>query len=147
MIPGTDKDGRIDAAALTVWLSEVRRLCHEYARGDVGDHCLGQLLAKAPNGENGIWPCKAVCEAMEGLAAPEIGRGFLIGALNSRGAGWRDEGGGRERELAAKYRAWAERLHFDFPFVGGVLEDIAASYDWEAGREDSEASIRKRLRH
>lgn len=147
MIPGTDKDGRIDAAALAIWLSEVRRLCHEYARADVGDHCLGQLLAKAPNDENGIWPCKAVCEAMEGLAATEIGRGFFIGVLNSQGAGWRGEGGEQERELAAKYRAWAERLHFEFPFIGGVLEDIAASYDREAGREDSEASIRKRLRH
>jgi addiction module HigA family antidote len=146
-IPGADKDGRIDAAALAAWLTEVRRLCREYARADVGDYCLGQLLAKAPIGESGTWPCEAVCEAMEGLASPEIGRGFFIGALNCRGAGWRGEGGDQERKLAAKYRDWAERLHFEFPFVGGVLEDIAASYDREAGREDSEASIRKRLLH
>jgi len=146
-IPGTNENGRINAAALTSWLVEVRRLCREYARADTGDHCLGQLLAKAPEGENGIWPCEAVCEAMEEIASPEIGKGFQIGVHNSRGVHWRGEGGEQERELAAKYRAWAERLHFNYPYVGAVLEDIAASYEREAASQDSEAKIEKRLRH
>ncbi len=146
-IPGTDENGKIDAAALGEWLAEVRRLCRDYARADIGDDFLGQLLAKAPEGEGGTWPCEAVCKAMEGIASPEIGRGFYIGALNSRGAHFRGEGGGQERELAAKYRAWAERLHFEYPYVGGVLEDIAASYEREAGWQDSEAKVKKRLQH
>lgn len=146
-IPGTDEHGRIDGSALVAWLTEVRRLCREYARADVGDHMLGQLLAKAPEGENGIWPCEAVCEAMEGMASPEIGRGFDIAVYNSRGVHMRGEGGEQERELAAKYRAWAERLHFDYPYVGGVIEGIAASYEREAAWEDSEAKVNKRLRY
>lgn len=146
-IPGTDENGRIEAAALAAWLAEVRRLCREYARADIGDNCLGQLLAKAPKGENGIWPCEAVCEAMEGIASPEIGEGFHIGVRNSRGVHWRGEGGKQERELAAKYRAWAARLHFDYPYVGGVLEGIAASYEREAAWQDSETKINKRLRY
>jgi addiction module HigA family antidote len=145
-IPGTDENGRIDATALVAWLSEVRRLCREYARADIGDHCLGQLLARAPEGENGIWPCETVCEAMEGIASPEIAEGFYIGVRNSRGVHVRGEGGEQERELAAKYRNWAERLHFDYPYVGGVLEGIAESYEREAGWQDSEATIRKRVR-
>jgi addiction module HigA family antidote len=146
-IPGTDEIGKIDAGALANWLTEVRFLCCEYARADIGDHRLGQLLAKAPEGEKGIWPCEAVCEAMEGIASPEIGEGFHIGVLNSRGVHWRGEGGMQERELSAKYRAWAERLHFEYPYVGRVLEGIAASYEREAGRQDSEAKISKRLRY
>jgi addiction module HigA family antidote len=145
--PGTDEDGRINAAALATWLAEVRHLCREYGRADIGDHCLGQLLSKAPFGENGVWPCEAVCEAMEEIASPEIGRGFHIGVRNSRGVHWRGEGGTQERELAAKYRAWAERLHFDYPYVGAVLEGIAKSYEREAGWEDCEAKIEKRLRY
>lgn len=144
-IPGTDESGGIDAAALATWLAEARRLCREYARAVVGDHCLGQLLAKAPADENGLWPCKAVCEAMEGIASPEIGRGFAIGVYNLRGVHSRGRGGEQERELAAKYRSWAERRHFEFPYVGGVLDDIAASYEREARREDSEEQIRNRL--
>jgi addiction module HigA family antidote len=146
-IPGTDENGRIDAAELAGWLAEVRRLCREYGRADIGDYCLGQLLAKAPEGDDGIWPCEAVCEAMEGIAFPEIGRGFYIGVRNSRGAHWRGEGGDQEREFAAKYRSWAERLHFEYPYVGAVIEGIAASYDREAGWQDSEAKITKRLGH
>lgn len=144
-IPGTNENGRIDTAALAAWLAEVRRLCSEYGRAEIGDQCLGQLLAKAPEGENGMWPCEPVCEAMEGIASPEIGRGFYIGVHNSRGAHYRGEGGEQERELAAKYRGWAERLHFDYPYVGGVIEGIAASYERYAGWEDSEAKITKRL--
>jgi hypothetical protein len=105
-----------------------------------------QLLARAPEGEISIWPCEAVCEAMEEIASPEIGRGFYIGVHNSRGVTWRGEGGNQERDLAAKYRTWAERLHFDYPYVGGVLEEIAESYEREAGWHDSREIISKRLR-
>ena len=146
-IPGTNENGAIDAAILSAWLAEVRRLCREYARADIGDHCIGQLLAKGPQGENGIWPREAVCEAMEAIASPEIGRGFHIGVYNSRGVYTRGEGGEQERKLAVKYRAWAERLQYDYPYVGGVLEGIAATYEREASRQDSEAKITKRLRY
>jgi addiction module HigA family antidote len=145
-IPGTEENGRVDAVALTAWIAEARRLCRECARADVGDYCLGQLLAKASVGENGIWPCEAVCEVMEEVASSEIGRGFVIGVRNSRGTHWRLEGGEQERELAAQYHIWAEHLQFDYPFVGRVLKSIAASYESEAKWQDSEARITKRLR-
>ncbi len=145
-IPGTGEKGMIDATALAAWLAEVRRLCRTHDRTAMGDFCLGQLLAKSPEGENGIWPAEAVCEAMEGIASPELGNGFLTGVYNSRGV-FSGEGGDGERELAGKYRAWAKCLHFDYPFIGGTLEDIAAAYDHDANRQDSRAKIRDRLRH
>ena len=144
-IPGTQKDGKIDGLALAKWLEEVRRLCREHARSEIGDHCLGQLLAKAPKDNDGLWPCREVCEAMDKIASPKMAEGFYIGAHNSRGAHWRGEGGQQERELAEKYRAWAEQLHFEYPYVGGILEGIAASYDREASWHDSDAEIKKRL--
>lgn len=146
-IPGTDAGGTIDAAVLAVWLAGVRSLCRNYGRGVIGDQVLGQLLANAPEGENGVWPCEAICEVMEEIASPEIGRGFQIGVYNSRGIHMRLGGGDQERELAAKYRRWAEHLHFDYPYVGAVLEGIASSYERDARREDSEAKITKRFRY
>ena len=144
-IPGTQKDGKIDEATLAKWLEEVRRLCREHARIEIGDHCLGQLLAKAPKDQDGLWPCRAVCEAMDEIASSKMGEGFHVGAHNSRGVHWRGEGGQQERELAEQYRAWAEQLHFEYPYVGGILEGIAASYDREASWHDSDAEIEKRL--
>ena len=146
-IPGTNDEGNIDGHALAEWISEVRQLCRDYARADIGDYWVGELLAKAPAGENGIWPCEAVCEAMEEIASTIIGEGFCSGTLNSRGVHKREEGGKQEHELAAKYRAWAECLRFDYPFVGRVLEDIAASYEHDGERWDSDAEVRKRRFH
>ena len=144
-IPGTQKDGKIDGVALGKWLEEVRRLCREHARIEIGDHCLGQLLAKAPKDKDGLWPCRAVCEAMDEIESPKMGEGFHICVRNSRGVHWRGEGGQQERDLAAEYRTLAEQLHFEYPYVGGILEGIAASYDREATWQDSDAEIAKRL--
>jgi len=144
-IPGTNEEGKIESDTLSKWLSEARRLCHEHARADIGDHCIGQLLAKAPADKNGMWPCEEVCEAMESIASAKITRGFQIGVYNSRGIHTRLQGGTQERELATKYRSWAEHLHYEYPYVGTVLEGIAVSYDREAGWHDTEEKVTKRL--
>ena len=146
-LPGTDSDGNISTEALAAWLKDVRDLCAEHGRSKIGDHCIGQLLSKAPVGENGAWPCLAVCEAMEGISSQDIAEGFAIGVHNARGAIWRGEGGTQERELAVKYRGWAQQLAFDYPYVGSVLESIACSYEREGEWHDSEAKVTKRLTH
>ena len=148
-IPGTGQDGQIYAEALQNWMNEVRRLCAEYGRVEVGEQKIGQLLSKAPTEEDGSWPCLPVCEVMESIASQHIGNGFHIGVLNSRGVHRRgiDEGGLQERELAAKYRGWARLRAFHYPYVSTVLEDIAADYDRQAGWEDDRVKIQRRLGH
>ncbi len=147
-IPGTGPDGKVNTEALLDWMTEVRRLCAEHGRIEIGDEKIGRLLSKDqhPAEEGSGWPCLPVCQAMERIASHHIGVGFSIGVLDGRfsqrGA---DEGGVQERELAAKYRGWARLRTFDFPYVSSVLESIAASYDHDAKREDTEVEIRKRL--
>ena len=125
----------------------LRELANQHGRAHIADHCLGQLLSKAPAGGTGVRPCVPVCDAMERIASPAIARGFIIGVRNARGAQWRGGGGGQEREIAAKYRGWSQQLAFEYPHVASVLADIAASYDHEAEWHDSEAKVSKRLRH
>ena len=73
--------------------------------------------------------------------------GFRIGVYNARGVVSRslEEGGKQERELSARYRAWAQRLAFDYPYVANILESIAQGYDRDAELEDSEVQVMKRL--
>ena len=146
-IPGTEGDGKINAEALLNWITEARRLCAEHDRIEVGDQMIGQLLSKAPAAEDGSWPCLPVCDAMERIASRHIGIGFNVGVQSARGATSRaiDEGGAQERELAAKYRVWAKQRAFDYPHVSGVLESVAADYDWQAKREDTDVEIEKRM--
>jgi addiction module HigA family antidote len=145
-LPGTDRAGNISTEALTAWLNDVRELCAQYGRSKVGDHCIGQLLSKAPAGGNGGWPSPPVCEAMERIASEDMADGFVMGVYHARGVQWRGEGGAQERELAAKYRGWAQQVAFEYPYVSGVLEMIVSSYESEGEWHDSEAKVRRRLR-
>ncbi|WP_127520154.1 HigA family addiction module antitoxin [Mesorhizobium sp. Z1-4] len=145
-IPGTDKNGVIQPDKLRDWLMAVREQANELARADVTDGRIGQLLCKAPADDDGVWPCRAVCDALEWMSSPEVSSGFQVGTRNSRGVHWRGEGGDQERELAAKYRGWATKLGYEFPYVANVLSSIADSYEREAQWEDTEAKVRRRLR-
>lgn len=147
LIPGTGDDGKIDADALLKWLNKVRQLCAEYGRADIADECIGKLLSKGPADEAGGWPCRPVCDAMETIGSKHLATGFQIGVYNARGVHSRSEGGAQERELAAKYRAWAHALAFEYPYVSSVIEGVARSYDRDAQWHDDEANVRKRLRH
>lgn len=84
---------------------------------------------------------------MEECGNEDIASGVHRGVYNARGAHWRGEGGGQERALAEKYRNWARELGFEYPYVASVVESIAVTYDHQAAREDSEAVVRRRLRH
>ena len=134
---------------LKQWVVETRQLCVKHGRSVIGDQEIGQLLSNAPPEEDGLWPCRPVCELLETSASRDINSGFEVGIYNARGVHSRsgDEGGKQERELSAKYQAWAERLRFDYPHVASILEGTAKGYDRDAQREDSEVQIGKRLEH
>ena len=148
-VPGTADDGCVDAHALSQWVIEARRLCRENGRASIGDKQIGQFLSKAPPEKDGPWPCRSACEVLETIASQDVAAGFEMGVYNARGAHSRslDEGGKQERELSARYRAWAEQLSFDYPNVASILERIAKGYDRDAEREDSEVLVMKRLEH
>jgi hypothetical protein len=133
---------------LTEWVEVVRKLCSELDRSEIADVCLGKLLASASGGKDGVWPNEAVRDVMEDLQSEEVSRGAHTGLYNARGVHWRGEGGGQERELAAKYRRWAEALHFSHPFVSSsLLMSMVRTYEREAEQQDTEAGIQRRLRH
>lgn len=145
-IPGTDQNGVIQPDKLKDWLKAAREQAKQLARADVTDGRIGQLLSKAPADDDGVWPCRAVCETMKWMSSPEVSSGFQVGTRNSRGVHWRGEGGDQERALASKYRGWATKLGYEFPYVASVLNSIADSYEREAQWEDTEAKVRRRLR-
>jgi addiction module HigA family antidote len=133
---------------LTEWVGKVREKCAELDRAEIADICLGKLLARTPEGKDGVWPNEAVRDVLEDLQSEEVSRGAHTGIYNARGVHWRGEGGGQERELAAKYRKWAEALHFSHPFVSSsLLMSMVKTYEFEAEQHDTEAGIRRRLRH
>jgi addiction module HigA family antidote len=147
-IPGHDNKGVLKKENLAKWISQVRKLASELDRLAVCDICLGKLFSSAPADADGNWPCEPVRDVMEELQSEEISRGAHTGLYNARGVHWRGEGGGQERELAHRYRKWAEALQFSHPFVSStLLMGMVNTYEQAADREDNEAGIRRRLRH
>ena len=146
-IPGAGNGGDIDEDELFRWIVETRRLCAEYGRASVGDEYIGRLLSKAPSDTDSIQPSLTVSKVLETIGSPDIHSGFANGIYNGRGVVRRaiGEGGKPERELAERYRRYARQRSPDYPFVGSILESIAAKYDRQAQREDHNAQIERRL--
>lgn len=133
---------------LLEWISIVRKSCLDLDRIEIADVCIGQLLSNATTGKDGIWPNEATRDVMEELMSEDITKGAHTGLYNARGVHIRGDGGGQERELADKYRLWADALQFTHPFVSSsLLMSMVKTYDWEAEQNDTEAGIRSRLRH
>jgi len=145
-IPGHDDSGVLKANRLAAWAKSVRDACAELGRLDIADVCIGKLLSGAPAGDDGVWPCEPVRQVMEDVHSKKMMNGARTGRYNSRGVVCRAEGGAQERELADKYRAWANALQYSHPFVASqLLMEIVRTYEHEANREDTEAGIKKRL--
>lgn len=144
-VPGTRDDGTIDVNALNNWIAEVRTACERMGRAKIADQMIGELLSKDKPDQSGYWPSEAVSEAMEAISSPDLGTGFSIGTRNQRGCYWVAEDGSNERELAERYRGYAKKIAFDYPFVSGILEQIASSYDREAEMQITEHNVRRRI--
>ncbi|XOZ34407.1 hypothetical protein ACMDCT_04040 [Halomonadaceae bacterium KBTZ08] len=147
LIPGRMADGTIDEAELLRWIQEARELCREAHRLTCAHRRIGELLAHAPADENGVWPCLPVRNTVESIADADILRGLHTGVVNRRGVTTRSpyEGGQQERELAAKYRSWADAQRARWPAVATELDDVAEHYEREANMHDDDVD-RRRLR-
>ena len=144
-IPGTDAQENINPDELKTWLGQVRSRCARLGRADIGDQTIGKLLSWAPEDEDGVWPCRPVCEALESMTSDQVSKGFVVGTLNHRGVYVNNKGGDQERDLAARYRGLASKLTYEYPYASRVLDRIAADYEHQAQREDIEFDVRERL--
>ena len=141
-VPGMAADGNLDAKALEAWVSEARRLCKANGREVIGDQRIGQVLANAPAGADGVWPCEPVRDLLDKIASPRhIGIGFTIGKRNLRGVTTRGifDGGAQETSLAERYRKDAQLIAAQWPTTAKLLRDLADWYKSDSLREDNES--------
>jgi addiction module HigA family antidote len=146
-VPGVDEHGVIQAEKLKEWIIEARHISEPTGHRAILDYQIGEILAHAPLGEDGSWPCETVREAVNDLYSLEIERGITIGRYNARGATWRGEGGAQERELADQYEGWAKACEFEHPRMARILREMVRKYIAEAEWQDNEAMIRRRMRY
>lgn len=146
-IPGSDAAVDVRAERLREWIGTVRDAARDLDRLDIADQKIGLLLSKCPAGDDGVWPNEIVRNMLEELRSEHAMRGAHTGVYNSRGVIARGEGGQQERDLAGKYRRWAEALQYRHPFVASrLLDEIVKTYEHEAESWEAEAAAGRRLR-
>ena len=139
--PGAMDDGTIDSKALSAWVSQAQRLCKERGREGIGNEYIGQMLANAPAGIDGVWPCEPVRDFLENLRSRDIMVGIKVKIRNDRGVTIRGllDGGTQERSLAKKYREDAQSIA-RWPYTVQMLKDIASNYEREAAWHDQRSA-------
>ncbi len=138
-----DREETVDQHALQKWVEEVRKLSQEVGRLGVCDSQIGRILSYAPSSPDGSWPCVEVRDVIEQIQSQALERGLYIGKHKQRGAVCRGKGGSQERELAAKCHELAEEVKAQWPRTGGILKDLAKSYEAEATHWDEEEQRRE----
>lgn len=140
--PGTSGDPQtMHKDQILSWVTQVRDANKDPDRNSLYDVFIGQALAHGPLDPDGGWPHRALRDALETLAAPDIERGMATERYNMRGVFMKTlfEGGEQERDLAGTYRAWRD-LSAPWPRTYAFLENMAKRWDGSA----EEADIRAR---
>ena len=104
--------------ARAAWVNAPRETSlRREGRGEIGDDFIGQLLSKAPVGDDGLWPCEPVRELLEQFASHNMGSGFAVGTHNRRGVTIRGvfDVGGQERTLVEEYGRQANEIAARWP--------------------------------
>jgi hypothetical protein len=143
--PATREDGTVDQHAFSAFVASARQLAHEANRATVCDVQLGEILAHAPMGVDGVWPFEAARKLLDEADTHEMRRGLRTGLFNKRGMVRKAyaEGGTQERDLATSYRKQAAALHQSHPQLAAVLDGLANTYEREGRDDDVEARLRE----
>jgi hypothetical protein len=141
--PGLN-DGKLDASELRAWVRDARDELAESNRADIGDEMVGQVLARCPEGTDGVWPAEPVRELIEEIGSTHLETGIHLGVVNGRGVTSRGvfDGGAQERALAQRYRTWEQGTAGPWRRTNRLLRRLAEYYEREARQEDAEAKRR-----
>lgn len=90
-VPGTKDDGYIDSNNIKKWYKDMKKICSEKDRLEVGLSCFGKVLFYFPKDKSNFWIDKTVAEILNN---DEIVRNsYKTEAFNSIGAVNWDENG------------------------------------------------------
>lgn len=127
-VPGSQRDGSIEATVLNAWIDDARRLLAECRRLDIGDEYIGHALAGAPAGDDEIRIPRVVRDALEHCRSRSVDSGLRLALSNDEtgGAARVTESAAAEHEAAAVQFSDQAVLAADrWPRSAHVLRDLA----------------------
>ncbi|BDI32606.1 hypothetical protein CCAX7_46570 [Capsulimonas corticalis] len=139
----------VNPQELNEWVNEVRVLATEAGRIEIADQYIGHLLSSSPQGNDGAWPAEPVRDLIETINSRDLENGLEIQVINSRGVTSRGtyDGGSQERDLANRYKSYADIVQDMWPSTGAMLNRLADNYMNHATMEDLSAGLSEDLGH
>ena len=130
-VPGTNEFGFIDKKSLKNWYEDMKKICADKDRLEVGISCFGNVLFYSPKDKNGFWIDKTVAEILNG---DEIARsGYKNEAFNSVGVVNWDENGSEYLSKRDEYHEKANETELaGYYNFATVLREIAHNFEFHA---------------
>jgi hypothetical protein len=139
-LPTDEREAKLEA-----WAAHVLDQALADGRGGVASVHIAEVLARAPNGSDGLWPCLAARRLLEKGSYQRLPDHLHSAKYNLRGVVGSSltEGGVQEHEVAHQYRAAAEQVQSAYPHTAAMLDSLARTYESEADEQDAEARPRR----
>lgn len=133
LVPGTNDDGYVDSNKLKIWYENMKEVCKEKDRLEVGLSYFGKVLFHSPKDKSGFWIDKTVADIINNNEI--IRNGYKTEAFNSVGVVNWDENGTEYCEKRDEYkeRAKTTELAGYYNFATS-LREISSNFEFHAER-------------
>ncbi len=133
LVPGTNDDGYVDSNKLKIWYENMKEVCKEKDRLEVGLSYFGKVLFHSPKDKSGFWIDKTVADIINNNEI--IRNGYKTEAFNSVGVVNWDENGSEYCEKRDEYkeRAKTTELAGYYNFATS-LREISSNFEFHAER-------------
>lgn len=130
LVPGTNNNGCIESKILKKWYKDMKKICSEKDRLEVGLTYFGHVLFYSPKDKSNFWIDKTVAEILNGNDI--IRKGYEIQAFNSVGVVNWDENGTDYKNKSDEYKKKAEDTELaGYYNFATTLRMIANSFEFE----------------
>lgn len=133
LVPGTNDDGYVDSNKLKIWYENMKEVCKEKDRLEVGLSYFGKVLFYSPKDKSGFWIDKTVADIINNNEI--IRNGYKTEAFNYVGVVNWDENGTEYCEKRDEYkeRAKTTELAGYYNFATS-LREISSNFEFHAER-------------
>lgn len=131
LVPGTNDDGYIDSNKLKTWYENMKDICKEIDRLEVGLSYFGKVLFHSPKDKTGFWIDKTVAEIINNNET--IRDGYKTEAFNSVGVVSYDENGTAYSKKRDEYKEKAETTELaGYYNFATALREISHNFEFHA---------------
>lgn len=114
------------------WTEKAIKAMKDKKRSKISYHIIGKILSKSKiDSKDNVFPTIANRKVIEQFYCKDLEESFVIEVENSRGVHYIGDGS-EEKEIANRYKKWAEIIKVEYPKTSKILNKIGKDYENES---------------